>query len=121
MQLAEIDKDQCVHDNQLESDGKNLSPFSKSGNDERHDENVGIEKEKTNVDLVSEQNCMAVQNHDTNSHPNDDEEIETFAPSSPDETAKGEESIDTEDYDRSGVVMDNESHDDNEKLSDGKK
>jgi len=103
------------------ADGNNLSSLSKTGNDEGHDENDKIEKGKTNVDLVSEQDCVAVRNHDTNSHPNDNEEIETFAPSSPDKTAKGEESIDTEDYDRSGVVMDNESHDDNEKLSDGGK
>jgi len=103
------------------ADGNNLSSLSKTGNDEGHDENDKIEKGKTNVDLVSEQDCVAVRNHDTNSHPNDNEEIETFAPSSPDKTAEGEESIDTEDYDRSGIVMDNESHDDNVLLSDGEK
>jgi len=116
-----IDENQCVHDKQLEADGKDLSSLSKAGHDEGHNENDGVEKEKTNVDAVSKLDWAAVQNHDTNSHPNENEEIETFAPSSPDKTAKGEESIDTEDDNGSGIVIENENDDDSEKLSDDKK
>ncbi len=116
-----IDENQCVHDKQLEADGKDLSSLSKAGNDEGHNVNDGVEKEKTNVDAVSKLDWAAVQNHDTNSHPNENEEIETFAPSSPDKTAKGEESIDAEDDNGSGIVIENENDDDSEKLSDDKK
>ena len=129
-------EDQVAQDEQIEAHEKDLLLEPMDGearqskakdNVDKNDVHTTSEAENDADQSFQKDSTMAVQIQDSNSQPNENheteandhanpsvinEEIETFAPSSPEKTADGEESIDTDDGDDKKLCNDKKNNND---------